>query len=120
MNPGGGAAPGWTAGASIWSGRPDPAWAVSAPDAKAVLAIWGALPTIEDVALAPTRLGYRGCWLRAPDGRRWTAEIDKVVMTEDAGSGLTHARRDAAGAFERLILATAPAGLLPANLAGPR
>ena len=104
---------GWTAGALVYSGRPDPSWTVAA-DAAAViverlerLAPWpGGVP---DVA----RLGYRGAWLAAPDGRRWFA-FDGVAWREPPRD----VRRDDGGVLERAILASAPPGVIPAEVPG--
>ena len=59
----------------------------------------------EPAAEAPP-LGYRGCWLRAPDGREWRAGGGGVECGGDA-------RADPDGAVERAILATEPPGVLP-------
>lgn len=100
----------WTAGARVFSGREDPTWPVPADAADAIVALW------EKSAPArrgpePPPLGYRGCWLRAPDGRRWQAGGGVVRADGEA-------RADAGGAVERAILATAPAGALPPGLPG--
>jgi hypothetical protein len=51
-------------------------------------------------------LGHRGVWLRAPDGREWSAGGGVVVDRRDV-------RTDTEHAVERAILATAPKGVLP-------
>jgi hypothetical protein len=51
-------------------------------------------------------LGYRGCRLVAPDGREWSAFQELVVHAVDA-------RRDRQREFERLVIASAPPGVLP-------
>jgi hypothetical protein len=52
-------------------------------------------------------LGYRGCRLEAPDGRVWTAFRELVSLGADG-------RRDGGREFERALIASAPAGILPA------
>ena len=106
----------WTAGAFIWSGSRDPEWAVTAADAKAAITAWEGLPIAERWTRAPSRLGYRGCWLREHEAGRWTVEADKVLMTGPAGGPVMQVRHDPARTFERMILATAPPGTLPLSV----
>lgn len=102
-----GSASDWLAGAWLYSGRPDPVWPVPGGKAGEVVSRWNALPAAPETARPePPALGYKGCWLRAPDGREWHAAAGVVTCGEDA-------RADAGGAVERAILATAPEGLLP-------
>lgn len=100
--------PAWAAGVLLYSGRPDPSWYVAAATAAALVARFERLPAwggpVPDVA----RLGYRGAWLRAPDGRRWIA-FEGVAWPGPPGQ----ARRDEGRALERAILATAPPGAIP-------
>jgi hypothetical protein len=103
----------WVAGASLFSGRPDPVWTVDAATAISILARWHALlPTIEPTPIPPA-LGYRGSFLRNPEGHEWRA-FAGIVETDHAGA--RDARRDEARAFEKAVLATAPEGRLPEKL----
>ena len=106
----------WTAGAYIWSGSRDPEWAVAAAAAQAALTAWERLPIAERWTRVPSRLGHRGCWLRKHDAGRWTVEADTVLMTGPAGDPVLQVRHDPARTFERMILATAPAGTLPLSV----
>jgi hypothetical protein len=96
---------GWIAGAYVFSGRPDPTWPVPANVAEELLAIWESLPPA-DATASPPALGYRGVFLRDPDGHMWTAYRELVTL-----AGETH--RDDERRFERAIVSSAPAGMLP-------
>lgn len=96
----------WTAGATVFSGRPDPRWEVPSREAERIVALWAASPPAPGPSDKPPPLGYRGCWLRAPDGREWHAGRRVVTSSGDA-------RADESGEAERAILATAPEGALP-------
>ncbi len=103
---------GWTAGAMVFSGRPDPVWPPAADRVEALLALWQQLSPRAPVPAPRAVLGYRGCWLRDPRGTCWRA-FDGVVVREASRSGPAEARRDDARVFERAVLATAPPGTLP-------
>lgn len=97
----------WSAGAAVFSGRPDPVWPVDPAVGEEIARLAGALPRTGDTERPEEPpLGYRGVWLRAPDGREWSAGCGVVV---DGGG----ARSDAERRVERAILATAPEGVLP-------
>jgi hypothetical protein len=99
----------WLAGASVYSGRPEPTWPVDDASGEHIARLADALrqapAQTEGDAVGP-RLGYRGCWLRAPDGREWRASGGAVIHDEAVLA-------DPGRAVERTILATAPPGLLP-------
>jgi hypothetical protein len=104
----------WSATASIYSGRPDPEWTVPADVAGRLASAWDRLSDVPERRQAePPGLGYRGCTLTAPDGRRWHAYGGVVVLRAGA---LHQAREDVDRAFEKALLATAPAGAIPASL----
>ena len=97
----------WSAGASVFSGRPDPGWPVSDAVGEEIARRAEALPPAAEVELPEEpALGYRGSWLRAPDGREWRAGRGVVIRDGDA-------RSDPLRAVEQAILATAPEGVLP-------
>lgn len=104
---------GWTAGASVFSGRPDPTWPISRDVADELVAIWETLVPSDDVIPTPPALGYRGCFVRDPAGRTWTALHELVTLSSESAS---ETRRDENRRFERTVLASAPAGTLPASL----
>lgn len=96
---------GWTAGAFVFSGRRDPTWALPPPVADQLVAIWESLPSTE-AAETPPALGYRGCYVRDPDGRTWTAYRELVTLEGER-------RRDDDRRFEGTLLGSAPDGILP-------
>lgn len=105
---------GWRAGASLFSGRPDPSWEVDTDAAARLVRQVEQLPPADDLEFpVPPPLGYRGAWLRAPDGREWLGYEGLVVSSGRIGRGrwLDPERR-----LEQEILDTAPAGLLPPGL----
>jgi hypothetical protein len=96
---------GWIAGAYVLSGRPDPTWPVARDVAEELLAIWESLPATGATA-SPPALGYRGVFVRDPEGHIWTAYREVVTL-----EGETH--RDEERRFERAVLASAPSGAVP-------
>lgn len=100
----------WTAGASVFSGRPDPVWEVKPALATRLQTIWRALKPAELELSPPPTLGYRGCFLKGPRSQQWFA-FAGVVTLRSARRPVS--RRDPAKKFERALLASAPANLLP-------
>jgi hypothetical protein len=99
--------------AFLYSGRPDPSWPVPAGVVQRVEALWRTLPpSTETGPVSPPPLGYRGVLLRT-DRHDYSAYGGVVARRAGAASEL---RRDGAREFERALLSTAPAGLLPANV----
>jgi hypothetical protein len=112
----------WTAGASVFSGRPDPVWEVKPALAARLEKIWRNLKPAETEPSPQPALGYRGCFLKGPRGREWHAfgavvTLRSVRRTESRSKSRSEARpesrRDPAKKFERTLLASAPANLLP-------
>ena len=100
----------WTAGASVFSGRPDPVWEVKPALAVRLEKIWSSLKPSETEPPPHPALGYRGCFLKGPRGREWGAFGAVVTLRSSRRS---ESRRDPAKKFERALLASAPAALLP-------
>ena len=108
--------PGWEAGASVYSGKPDPTWTVPRAAAAELERSWQSLPLApRDTQPAAPGLGYRGCWLRDPGGREWRAYAGLVELTA-AGREF---RKDPGRVFELRLLATAPPGILPREIVIP-
>jgi hypothetical protein len=98
----------WTAGASIFSGRPDPTWTLPAAQAQRLDALWRALDSLDDALPMAPALGYRGCFAASPDGeRRFDAYRHGVTLQTRAG-GPHETRRDDARAFERFLIGSLP------------
>ena len=100
----------WTAGASVFSGRPDPAWEVKPALAARLEKIWCTLKPSEIEPPPEPALGYRGCLLNGPRGCQWFAFAGVVTLRSPRRS---ESRKDPAKKFERMLLASAPSGLLP-------
>ena len=97
--------------ALVYSGRPDPEWQVDDALGEELEQVWRSLqPALAGTGDAPPPLGYRGCRLVAPDGRRWTAYRGRVELGSDESSEV---RADPETRFESRVLASAAPGLLP-------
>ncbi len=106
----------WIAGALLYSGRRDPTWELSKAVVKHLLQLWGAMPPSSKGEVSTSRLGYRGVFLRAPDGREWKAFDGTTTVS---GTDVRDVRIDLTRQFEKALLASAPTGLLPDRLEGP-
>lgn len=99
-----------TAGVWVFSGRPDPVWPLAPGDAERLAAIWRALLPLRSGPPAAPPLGYRGCVADGGgDGRHWEAYAGAVRCADEL-------RSDPPREFERLVIASAPPGVLPANI----
>jgi hypothetical protein len=106
---------GGTATASVYSGRPDPEWAITEQQCRAVRAAWKELPAATTPPPPPPPLGYRGVAVRYPSGEHWFAYGG--VVTLKVGKRAPEYRHDRDRRFEQALLDTAPAGVLPSQLA---
>lgn len=97
-------------GAFIFSGRPDPVWNVMEEVAKRLEKIWMSLEHWTGGHPSAPPLGYRGCFLRCKPDIEWFA-YEGVVMLKTAEE--YESRIDKDKNFERLLLSSAPDGLLP-------
>jgi hypothetical protein len=95
------------AGVLLYSGRRDPEWTVQADAAAALAATVKGLPELVGASPAPSRLGYRGAWVRMYDGGRVVAFNGTLTMPDG------RFRADPDRAFERSVLDSAPPGVLP-------
>jgi hypothetical protein len=100
----------WEAGASIFSGRPDPSWEMTRDIANSLVRCLQHLSPASAATPQPPSLGYRGSWFRAPDGREW--RLFGGLVEAAPGTGSTRLR-DPNRNCERQILKTAPVGVLP-------
>jgi hypothetical protein len=98
----------------VFSGRPDPEWPVTPALGERLAALWVTLPAATGPKPKPPVLGYRGCFLRRGDGTEWRA-WDGIV--EGGPETTEEAREDPDRAFERQVLESAPAGVLPPGVA---
>ena len=105
---------GWTAGAQIFSGRPDPVWDVRHAVAKKLVEIWDSLPVANEKAEPDSgHLGYRGCFLRDAAQQEWQAFGGVVSLRTKSR---VEVRADRVRKFERALIASAPKGVLPEGL----
>jgi hypothetical protein len=104
----------WTAGAHLYSGRPDPTWNISAHVVQKLQELWESMTRAGETRVPRSGgLGYRGSFVRGPGGRVWVAFKQLVSLTTPAG---TEVRTDTAQEFEKTVLSSAPKGLLPKGL----
>lgn len=99
----------YTAGVSIFSGRPDPTWPVGEALGSKLEKLFGELESHEGLAPAAPPLGYRGAFLRDDAGHEWSAYRGVVIFGSET-------RKDPRRAFERELVTSAPAGVIPPAL----
>lgn len=99
----------------LYSGRPDPEWAIAAGATEPLLRLWATLGAHPDAPVPTPALGYRGCIVRMGHGG-WHAFGGVVTHRTEQ---LEETRADPSRSFERAALATAPAGLVPAAALPP-
>jgi hypothetical protein len=78
-------------------------------DVTALKDLWATMPHFAGVRPRPPQLGYRGCRV-AHSGGEFFAFGGVVTLTAERA---TEARADVGEVFERRVLASAPAGLIP-------
>jgi hypothetical protein len=105
----------WSACALIFSGRPQPNWPLAEGDARALIALWDALPISGHKMPDVPALGYRGCAIVDGKGGEWRAYGGVAVSTSGTAN---MARADGERKFERAILATAPPDVISPGLIG--
>lgn len=103
----------YTAGVSIFSGRPDPSWSLDEEAGSKLQQLFEALEKHDGPTVSAPPLGYRGVFLRDNAGHEWFAYREVVTLRE---ANRSEARKDAGREFERAIVASAPEGLIPPAL----
>jgi hypothetical protein len=101
----------YVAGASIFSGRPDPTWTVSESLADRLISIWDLLEASTGTIPQAPPLGYRGCTLKDIDGKREWHAYNGVVTLKSPST--EEVRRDRSRKFEAVCLRSAPEGMIP-------
>jgi hypothetical protein len=99
--------------ALVFSGRPDPTWAVGDADAERLQALWAEMQPAQAPEPAHLRLGYRGVELRCEPDAVYFA-YGGLLKSEIAGA--VEWRLDTGRTFERSLLSTAPYGVLPPSV----
>ena len=103
----------WVGGALVFSGRPDPTWELSQKTAKQLMQIWRSLEGHTEEPATSPGLGYRGSFLKGPEGHEWLAWGGVVTLRTAAGR---ESRIDKNRSFEKSLLSSAPKGMVPAAL----
>lgn len=103
----------YTAGVSIFSGRPDPSWSLDEEAGSKLQQLFGALEKHEGPTVSAPTLGYRGVFLRDNAGHEWFAYREIVTLKE---ANRSEPRKDRGRQFERALVASAPEGLIPPAL----
>ena len=96
----------YSAGVSVFSGRPDPTWTLSEEVGSELLRLFESFESYEGSAASAPPLGYRGAFLRDDAGNEWFAYRGVVSHSSDT-------RKDSARQFERALVASIPEGLIP-------
>lgn len=104
---------GCTARIFVFSGRPDPTWTIEDTIAEELERIWDSLPPMHREPPVARPLGYRGCLLKCKNDIEWFVYRNQVVLTRN---GKTESRNDDQREFERLVISSAPQGLIPPSL----
>ena len=103
----------YIAGASIFSGRPDPTWPLDEEAGGKLEQLFDGLQKYEGPTVSAPPLGYRGVFLRDNAGHEWFAYREIVTLKE---ANRSEARKDTGREFERALVASAPEGLIPSVL----
>ena len=92
--------------AAIFSGRRDPQWKMPARAVQRLEQLWRQLDAEESAPARAPALGYRGVTVECSAGDTWFAYGGTVSRGDEH-------RRDPERRFERELLRSAPAGLIP-------
>ena len=103
----------YTAGVSVFSGRPDPIWSLSEEVGSKLRRLFDSLDSYEGTAVSALPLCYRGAFLRDDAGHEWFAYRGVVTLKS---SDRSEVRKDSDREFERALVATIPEGLIPPAL----
>lgn len=77
------------------------------------MSLWSTLPATTDAMSAAPGLGYHGCIVADGADATWHA-YDGLVMHASVNQRVV--KRDIDRKLERVVISSAPAGLLPSNL----
>ena len=98
---------------SVYSGRPDPEWPLSAGQVARLRRAWSRLTVKPSPPTLPPSLGSRGTAMRCVRGEEWRAYGGCVTHT---AGGRVESRSDEDHRFEKALLATAPSGVVPSGI----
>jgi hypothetical protein len=94
---------------SIYSGRKNPTWEVSLKTAQRLGEIWMGLEPLDEAPPQAPPLGYRGTVLDCGSRGAWVA-CRGVIESGDIR------KSDPGRTFERLLLESAPEGMIPRSV----
>lgn len=101
--------------ADMFSGRASPEWIVDQSTREKLEALWAGMKPLPASRLSAPKLGYRGVYLKGPRNREWHAYEGVVTFTEH---NIVEAREDSERKFEKVLVSSAPEGLLPTSFLG--
>lgn len=99
--------------ALVFSGRPDPTWKIEEAIVKELQKIWDSLVPMQREPPSAPPLGYRGCLIKCNSDIEWYIYKNLVTLKR---SGKTESRDDSCRKFEKLVMSSAPEGLVPSSL----
>jgi hypothetical protein len=99
----------------LYSGRPDPEWAVTDDEVRRLAGIWATLTPAASRSASAPKLGYRGVELHLDDGVSYLADAGHVTISR---GGVSETRLDAGRVFEQALLASAPPDTIPPGATG--
>lgn len=94
----------WIVIASVYSGRPDPRWEITAEQADRFTSLWNKAAPSEKEVTIPSRSGYKGVRIIA-DKKRFMV-CDEIITCIEEQTKIS--KRDSNKAIERFLLSTAP------------
>ena len=97
----------------VFSGRPNPSWSLPEGVHASLMSMWDEASPCPPGLIHESRLGYRGITLVCDDGSQFDAFEGKICYSHDSSSEW---RVDADRGFEKTLLTSAPADLLPTGL----
>lgn len=99
--------------ALIFSGRPDPTWKIEKPIMKELERIWDSLIPMQEELPSALPLGYRGCQIMCNSAIEWLVYRNLVTCRSRS---MIEYRYDRYRKFEKLVISSAPKGLVPLSL----
>lgn len=97
----------------IFSGRPDPTWELKENIREEFEKIWKILEPIKKGPKPAPPLGYRGCIVKCNKDIEWFAYEGVMTLKK---RGISESRLDIDRKFEKLVIYSAPKGLIPISL----
>ena len=97
----------------LFSGRPDPTWEIDESVMQELIKIWDSLvPVSEEIQPDPS-LSYRGCLIQCIGDVQLLVFRHRITLRK---GGKAETRKDKYRIIEKLIINSAPPGLIPSTL----